>query len=211
MTRYLISVLAVAVFLSGCEPQPGAEELYDQLVVETNFDPAINFNAYTTYSISRDTIGKVSNIRGDDSLIVGNTYARPVAEAVINNLDERGFIRVDRNDDPDLAINVFIVRNLDIQQQLNYPGYYGYPGYYYPGYYGYGSYYYPYVSTYVYNTEVLVIEMIDLKNVVNNQVKVIWNAYLGDVYSAIDARVQSVEGIGQAFRQSPYIQKIAQP
>ena len=60
-------------------------------------------------------------------------------------------------------------------------------------YYGYGSYYsYPYVNTYAYNTGALVVEIVDLKNVTpDNKVKVIWNAYMGDVYSAIDLIEQS--------------------
>lgn len=208
MDRLLKAVIMISGMLfMACEPQPDAEELFDQLVVETNFDPAADFSSYATYSISSDTIGLVSNIREDDTLIVGSNYAQPVVNAIVDNLSMRGYTRVDRNANPDLAVNAFIVKNLDIQQQINYPGYYGYPGYYYPGYYGYGSYYYPYISTYVYNTEVLVIEMIDLKNIVNNQVRVIWNSYMGDVYTSINPQAQSLEAIDQAFNQSTYIQK----
>lgn len=206
----LFYAFAVSLFvLAGCEPQPDATELFDQLVVETNFDPSTDFSAYVTYAIPSDTIGKISNIRNDDSLIVGASYARPVVNAIINNLNARGYTRVGRNESPDLAINVFILKNLDIRQQVDYYGYNGYPGYFYPGYYGYGSYYYPYVNTYVSNTELLVIEIIDLKNVFNNQVRAVWNAWLGDVYSAFRPLDQSVNAIDQAFRQSPYIQNDA--
>lgn len=208
MTKLFLSLVFVStVLLPGCEPEPDAEELLDQLVVETNVDPSAAFSSYTTYSISEDTIGLVSNINGDDTLIVGTNYARPVVNAIVDNMNARGYVRVDRTGDPDLAVNAFIVKNLDIQQQINYPGYYGYPGYFYPGYYGYGSFYYPYVNTFVYNTEVLVVEIIDLMNPVNNQVRVIWNAHLGDVYSALNPREQSVAAVNQAFIQSPYIQK----
>lgn len=50
--------------------------------------------------------------------------------------------------------------------------------------------------------------MIDLKNrTPDNQVKVVWDAYMGDVYSTIDRAAQSLEAIDQAFKQSPYLDK----
>jgi hypothetical protein len=96
---------------------------------------------------------------------------------------------------------VYVVNDLNLFQQVVYPNYY------YPSYYGYGSYYsYPYINTYAYNTGALVIEIVDLKNVTpDNKVKVIWNAYLGDVYSTIDLTQQSVDAIDQAFIQSNYL------
>lgn len=203
----IVILLSTLFFLWSCEPQPDELKLFDELVVETNFDQEVNFNAYTTYSIATDTIGLVSNLTSDDTIIVGTGYARPVIEAVKANLSNRGFQQVDVEENPDLAINVFIVKNLNIFQQYSYPNFYGYPGYYYPNYYGYGSFYYnyPYVRTYLYNTGVLVIEMVDLKNVINNQVKVVWNAYLGDVYTSLDPVAQSVNAVHQAFTQSSYL------
>jgi hypothetical protein len=82
-----------------------------------------------------------------------------------------------------------------------------YPNYYYNGYYGYGGYYYyPYVQTYAYNTGSLVIEWVDLKNAAaNNKYKVIWNAYMGDLFNAVDQLGQSLDAVNQAFEQSPYL------
>jgi hypothetical protein len=84
-----------------------------------------------------------------------------------------------------------------------------YPGNYYSGYYGYNSfYYYPYIQTYVSNTGVLIIELVDLKNrTPDNKVKVIWTAHLGDVYNTLDRVKQAQSGIEEAFTQSPYIAK----
>jgi Domain of unknown function (DUF4136) len=204
----LISGILVTVVI-GCEPQPDDLTLLDQFVVSTNFDPDANFSSYTTYYMPLDTIGLVSNVAGDDSIIVGSSYARPVITQVKNNLNSRGFQSVGINDDPDLAINAYVLKNLNIFQQTYYPGSYGYPGYYYPGYYGYYGYnYYPYVNTYAYNTGVLVVEIVDLKNkTAQNTVKVIWDAYLGDVFSSVDLSQQTLDGIDQAFLQSPYLIK----
>lgn len=193
----------------GCEPQPDDLTLLDEFVVSTNYEPDADFNAYLTYFMPVDTIGLVSNIASDDTIIVGQNYARPVVNQVKSNLNARGFQSVGRDDDPDLAINVYVLKNLNIFQEVNYPGSYGYPGYYYPGYYGYYGYnYYPYVSTYAYNTGVLVLEIVDLRNVTaQNEVSVVWDAYLGDVYSSVDLSQQTLDGIDQAFLQSPYLTK----
>jgi hypothetical protein len=122
-------------------------------------------------------------------------------EQVMQNLNDRQYTRVARNENPDLGVNVYVVQDLNISQQVIYPNYY------YPYYYGYGSYYsYPYVNTYAYNTGALVVEIVDLKNVtIDNKVKVIWNASMGDVYSTLDLLDQSVKAIDQAFAQSNYL------
>jgi hypothetical protein len=123
----------------------------------------------------------------------------------------RGYVEVPRNQKPDLAVNVIVVNDYNVFQQVVYPSYggYGYPGGYYSGYYGYSSYYsYPYVNTYAYNTGVLIVEMVDLKNKTpDNKVKVIWDAYMGDVYSTLNRIQESVDAIDQSFTQSPYIGK----
>jgi hypothetical protein len=128
-------------------------------------------------------------------------YPRKVLERVMQNMNGRSYSRVDRSQNPDLGVNVYVVNDLNVFQQIIDPGYY------YPYYYGYGSYYsYPYINTYAYNTGTLIVEIVDLKNVTpDNKVRVIWNAYMGDVYSALDVHEQSLEAIDQAFLQSNYL------
>jgi hypothetical protein len=195
----------------GCQTEPDSVKLIDEMVVSTNYDPEADFAAYTSYAIPTDTIGFISN-SSSDTIVTSpeSTFPRTVLTAIRNNLDERGYTRVARNADPDIGVNVMVVNDFNVFQEIVYPNYYGgYPGNYYSGYYGYGSYYYyPYVNTYAYNTGVLIIELVDLKNrTPDNKVKVIWDAYLGDVYSTIDREAQSTDGIDQAFIQSPFIGK----
>lgn len=193
----------------ACQTEPDSAELIDQMVVSTNYDPQADFTAYSTYAIPTDTIGFVSN-KSSDTLITSpsSSFPRHVLSAIRSNLEARGYTRVDKKENPDLGVNVMVVNDFNIFQELVYPNY-GYPGNFYPGYYGYGSFYaYPYVNTYAYNTGVLIIELVDLKNrTANNQVAVVWDAYLGDVYSTIDRNAQSAEAIEQAFIQSPYLGK----
>jgi hypothetical protein len=181
------------------------------MVVSTNFDPDVDFSAYTTYAIPTDTIGFLSNTSSDTIITAhDSTFPRLVLDALNTNLGNRGYTRVSRDEDPDIGVNVMVVNDYNLFQELVYPNYYGYPGsYYYSGYYGYGSYYsYPYVNTYEYNTGVLIVELIDLKNKTpDNKVNVIWDAYLGDVYSTVKLEPQTTEAISQAFVQSPYLGK----
>jgi hypothetical protein len=203
--KFLYTAGLAAVLLGACHPEPEPQELYDELVISTNYDPNANFGAYVTYALPTDTIGLSSNSTSDTILVAkASDYPRPVLQAIESAMNERGYKRVGRNENPDLGMNVFVVTDINVFQQVVYPNPY-YSGY--GGYYGYSSYYYyPYINTYVSHTGALIIEMVDLKNkTTDNKVKVVWNAYLGDVYGTINLIDESVSGIDQAFKQSPYI------
>jgi hypothetical protein len=204
--RSFLIIAVVSLLFAGCRPEPEAIELVDQLVVSTNYDNTANFSAYSTYAIPTDTIGFISE-RSSDTIIVASrsSFPKPVLQAVNAQLQARGFTRVAKNASPDLGINVLVVNDFNVFQDIVYPN--NYYGGYYGGYYGYNSWYsYPYVQTYAYNTGVLIIEIVDLKNLTpENKVKVLWNAYMGDVYSTIDLERQAVDAIEQAFTQSPYL------
>jgi hypothetical protein len=207
MKKYFVFILS-CLCISACQPEPDAKKLYDELVVSTSFDPEAVFDSYSTYSIPTDTIGYVSET-SNSTFITANesNFPRPVLEAIKFNLNSRGYTRVNKSENPDLGINVVVVEDLNVFQRVVYPDPYYYPGSIYAGYYGYNSwYYYPYVNTYAYNTGVLIIEIVDLKNrTPDNKVKVIWTAYLGDIYSTISLINQTEAGIDQSFDQSPYI------
>ena len=208
--KYLSFAILAACVL-GCQQEPDSKELYNELVVSTNYDPEANFGAYSTYAIPTDTIGLITNVETNDTLITaqdGSSFPRPVLSAIRSAMEARGYTRVAHNENPDLGVNVVVVNDFNVFQQVVYANPYAYNNYY-SGYYGYNSwYYYPYVNTYVSNTGVLIIELVDLKNKTpDNKVRVIWDAYLGDVYSTIKLIDQTTAGIDQAFLQSPYIGK----
>src|SRR3990170_3674536 len=194
-----ISVFLVSVMCCwSCNTEPDNLRLFDELVVSTNYDKDAACGPYSTFAIPTDTIGLISNTNPNDTIIVaraGNEYPRLVLQEVISNMNERSYSRGNRNENPDLGVNVYVVNDLNVSQQVIYPSYY------YPSYYGYGSYYsYPFVNTYAYNTGALVIEIVDLKNITpDNKVKVIWSAHMGDVYSTVNLIDQSIDAIEQAF------------
>jgi len=209
MKKFFILMAVAMPFVWSCQPEPDTARLLDDLVVSTNYDTGVDFANFTTYSIATDTIGFVSNKSPNDTIIVqkDSNYPRPVLQRVQANLNDLGYTRVDQNADPDLRINVYVVNDFNLFQQVVYSNYY-YPSYYGYGY-GYGSYYgYPYVNTYATNTGSLIVEILDLRNVTaDKKVKVLWSAYMGDVYSTIDLIKQSEDAIDQAFVQSPYLGK----
>jgi hypothetical protein len=207
MRAAIILVFGSILLFAGCRHEPEAIDLFDDMVVATNYDPEADFSSYATYAIPTDTIGLVSETSSDTIIVASeSSFPGPVLEAINQNLQSRGYARVARNENPNLGINVLVVNDFNVFQQVVYPDFY-YPGNFYYGYYGYNSwYYYPYVNTYAYNTGVLIIEIVDLKNrTPDNRVRVVWDAYLGDVYSTVDLIEQTVRAINQSFTQSPYL------
>jgi Domain of unknown function (DUF4136) len=201
MKKYLIPVIAISAFVFfGCQPEQDTTKLLDQLVVSTTYDNTANFSGYSTYSISNQS---------NDTIIVQSedNYPRPVLARINTNLQSAGYTRVGQNEDPDWRINVYVINDFNLYQQISYSNFY-YPSYYGYGY-GYGGLYgYPFVNTYATNTGSLVLEILDLRNITpDKKVKVLWSAYMGDVYSTIDLVGQSQEAIDQAFIQSPYLSK----
>lgn len=204
--RYLFFFMAITSVLLGCAPEPEPGRLYDELVVTTNRDPEADFSSYATYAIPQDTIGLMSNTI-EDTIIVNTEFSRAVLQKLNENLQTRGYTMVGRNEDPDIGVNVTVLHGYNVIQELVYPDPYFYGGGFYSGYYGYNSwYYYPYVNTYAYNNGVLVVEFVDLRNrTIDNRVKVIWDAYLGDVTVSNSVADQVRKGIDEAFEQSPFI------
>lgn len=207
--RLSSSIFSIAIVsLLACNEGPDLKLRVKSMVVQTSFARNINFSAYSTFFMPADTIGLLSNV-SDDTIIIGD-YAKGVTARVRARISGGGFTFVERDEDPDLAINVYIVDNSGVFQSVTYPNYlYGYPGYYYSGYYGYGGYYnYPVVQTYSYQSGMLAIELIDLKNKTpDNKLQVVWVANIGDVYTSTDPFIKVLEAIDQAFRQSPYLKR----
>lgn len=205
MKKYILVYAALLLAMTACETPIDGRKLVDEFVVITNFDTDADFSSYSTYALPTDTIGFLTNTNRNDTLMLQTEvdFPRPVLQKIKASLEQRGYTRVGRNEDPDLGVTVTLVNDLNLFQQVVYPSSY------YSGYYGYGSwYYYPYVNTYAYNSGVLIIELVDLKNRnAQNEVKVVWNSYMGDVYASPTPKDDAVEAIDQAFKQSDYINK----
>lgn len=213
MKRSIIPALIASVLvLSACDDGPDIRDLVKHMVVRTVYATNINFDGYSTFALTPDTLGLISNAT-DDTLIVGN-YAKSVVARIRSRMAETGYASVDKTSSPDLGINAYILDNQGIYQTYNYPGVGLYPGSYYSGFYGYGGYGYggyygyPSVQTFSYQSGTLVIELLDLKNPTpDNKFQVVWSVTIGDVYTSPDPLAKSLEAIDQAFDQSPYLGK----
>jgi len=193
-------IILALVGLFGCGTQPKLSEIVNDMVVLTNYDPSINFNDYSTYLLTMDTVGFVSNT---DQSGVSDAYASLITTRIKENLDQTGHTQVADGDTADIAVNVVILNNLSVTQSVYYPSY-GYPGYgYYGGYYGYG----PIVQQSVNQQAILVIEFLDVKDVGQGDPIAIWSCNIGDLVSTYDRSTKTEEAIDQAFVQSSYLDR----
>lgn len=212
MKNKILYIIPLALLLAACELQPQSGELARDMVVQTQYDEssiANNiFNTYSTFIVREDTIGWVKRgvapedayLTDEDFTGIPGGYVEPVIALVKENLTTRGFDQVTEEDDPDFAVNIVILEDFSFFQTVNYLPTYG-------GYYGYYGYYLPVVNTYYSQFASMVIEIVDVKNATGNDYKVIWKAFIGDLYTTFDLKTKTLEAIDQAFVQSPYISK----
>ncbi|MXV53250.1 DUF4136 domain-containing protein [Pedobacter sp. HMF7647] len=208
MKMLLISACLLVLTL-GCRKTPDLDELSTKPLVGTAQDKATNFSSYKTYFVS-DTVAYLSDT-SEDTILVGATALKLVT-AFKDNMASRGYTFVQKNQKPNLGVRLGVVKDLNVG--VYYPGYWdGYYWYWPPYYWGYPNwgYYYPFSVAYAYTTGTVISSMIDLKNPVitdnKKELKVLWNSVIaGALGDNPDANVQAgVDGINQAFSQSPYI------
>lgn len=203
MKKFPFILISIGI-LFACQQEPDMEERVKDMVVVTNYDTNTNFSAFSTFAIQEDTIGLISNDPDDDTIIVNSSrneqYPRKIISQIKSNMNAAGYQQVAMADNPDLGVRVFVLKNLNIYQQLVYPAG-GFYDPYWGGYYG-GGYYYPYVQTSISNQQTLIIEILNLKS---TPYKVIWNGYIGDLYTTTDLQNNSLKAIDDAFAQSSYL------
>ena len=190
---------------------PEDADLVNHMVVQTEYDTSRIksgdniFNTYSKFYLRLDTMGYVFNNPGADTILIdpikSGTYyfVSPVVDEIASKITNAGFDLVAENANPDFAVKVVVLENFSYYQSISYP--------YYSGYYGYNGYYYPVVSTYYSNSATLLIEIVDVKNFMNNGNKyvVVWRAYIGDLLVTLDLTGRTVDAVDRAFNQSPYI------
>lgn len=201
----LLTVVAIAA-LSSCtkDPLDNMTEEESRIYI-TNRDSTVSFSSYKTYSIA-DSVTLIDNNRfaGREA----SSWDLQVISAVQQAMNARGFVRVDRNQNPDLGINVSRVYSTttSLVDLSNYYG--GYGGYYDPYYWGYGGYdyYFPPVYGYYESTEAaLSIDILDLKNASGSQtLKGVWSGLVRGQGVFRNANVQNQ--VQALFDQSPYLQ-----
>ncbi len=202
---------AACMSFTGCRLEPDLAELVKDMVVQTQYDQESVtdnfsiFNTYNTFTMRIDTMGLVST-RTRDSLLIdgsGQDFVKSVTRKVRDKMAGAGYTLVNRNENPDFSVNVILLDNFNFFQTITYPPYYG------SWYYGYYGYWFPFVTTYAASYGTVAIEVVDIKNYAanGNRYKIIWKAFIGDIYTSLDQLNNTLKAIDQAFAQSPYISK----
>jgi hypothetical protein len=200
----LLMATTVAV-LSSCTKDPLKNMTQDESrIYITNRDSTVNFNSYKTYSIA-DSVLVVDN--GQVAGKQADSWDLQMISAIQSAMNARGYVKVNRTQNPDLGINLSRVysTNTNLVDLSDYWNYYG--DYYDPYYWGYGGYdyYYPPVYGYYQSTEAAFsIDMLDLKDASSAQtIKVIWNGLIRGEGIFNNTNVQSQ--VQALFDQSPYL------
>jgi hypothetical protein len=209
----------------GCYYPPSDTEQFDDSVVVTSKDEAADFTKYQTYFI-RPEIRVLDEELLDSSGgadLPQETLPAESATSLLRQTEQqlqaRGYRPAASRDAADLAVELVYGRNIYSDYYCYYWSdwyYWGYPGYYY---------YYPYsCDTVAWRSGMLVTNVVDVKGVVpapttttspNIPGTVLRGLWFSGVYgveaeSADFVEARAVQGIDQAFKQSPYFSTTAE-
>jgi hypothetical protein len=201
-----LAVLATAVVAAavGCQKEP-----LDNLTPEetriyvTNHDSTADFTTYKTYHLA-DSVAVIDNGHATKELTATD---QAYIDAVNKYMQERGFTKVAKDQNPDLGLTVNRIYQTSTGA-ITYGDYYDYyGGYWDPYYWGYGGYgyYVPYAySIYQITEGAISVDMLDLKDASgSNKISLVWNGLIrGEgIFNATNADAQ----VKALFDQSAYL------
>ena len=206
MHRVWLTLSALVLLLvPSCGAPPPTDELLSQSVVLTKYAPNAEFTAYRGFYLRPE----IRTLNDDGSVgMVDPDKAQPLLDATARNLVARGYEAVAK-EDAELAVELdylAIVSTATWCYTWWDSGYWGYPAYpYYP--------YYGGCGTDVWRSDLLATHIVDLSEAHANpeggeggngpmNVSGIW--FSGIYGVGLNSR-DGVDGIDQAFAQSPYL------
>lgn len=207
--KKMLFLACMALTLAACEKDPDMNRLDADLVVYTDHDNNAAFDGYKTYFLP-DSILEAGGYKAS---YWKDENAKALVDAVAQQMDSRGYTRLtdpEKKDQADVGVQLSYVAQTN--HVVSYPSYGGWWDY---GFWGpwWGGWYYPYPVSYSYDTQTMLIEMVDLTKKDTSEVKkqdipVVWYVSMsGFMYG--NGRVNRqllLDGVNQAFEQSPYIQ-----
>jgi len=202
---FIVCIVCIGL-LGSCTKDPLKNMTNEESrIYITNYDSTVDFGFFKTYSIS-DSAAVVNNGSLQKKTLTETDAA--FIQSINDNMQERGYERVGKDQHPDLGINISIVFN-DQTGVISYPSYWGYYNSYWdPYYWGYGGYdyYFPYTSYAVYQIRegALSVDMVDLKDAGSNKkIEGVWNGLIrGEAIFNASTAASQVKAL---FDQSPYI------
>ncbi|HEX5554254.1 MAG TPA: DUF4136 domain-containing protein [Chitinophagaceae bacterium] len=196
---------ALLIFMSSCGKNAlnnlSAEE---SRIYITNRDSTADFQAFHTFSIV-DSVAVIQNNQQSQRELTSDDAS--LLQLIKTQMENRGYTLVNKDQQPDLGINVTRVSNAYLNV-VQYPySWWDTPGYWNPNYWGYGGYDYYFPPTFGYyqtREDILTIDAIDLKNAQKDQKLVgVWNATLKG-QGVLNAGNYPTE-VKAVFDQSPYL------
>lgn len=212
MKKILLMVCMVGLFVTSCEKDPDMSRLDADLVVYTDHDSNTDFGRFKTYFLP-DSILEAGAVH---SSYWKDENALMLIEEVEYQMNRRGYTRLtdpEQKDEADLGIQLSYIAQTN--QVISGGGYWGDPfgGWWSSGFWGpwWGGWYYPYPITYSYDTNALIMELVNLTDKAEEggkkQLPVVWYASAsGFRFSNNKINIQLLlDGIDQAFTQFGYI------
>ncbi len=199
----ILSLVALAVYLTGCYPNgPEYVDQYD--LVYSNYDSQYDFTVKHTYAIP-DKILKITDglINGGDPTFVKDMYAVPMLNQINKNMSDFGWNKVALNANPDVLLT-------PVAYELTTYSYWYGGGYWDWWYGGYWGWYYPYPVVTSYSTGSVLVTMSDPKLVsADDKARAVWSFVVNGLLegSSADFTARYTKGINQAFEQSQYLKK----
>lgn len=204
--KKLLFYICLPLLAVSCEKEPDMTELDADLAVYTDYDSSVDFGSYKTYFLP-DSILEAGEYK---ATYWKDENAMKIIKAVETNMNQRGYTRITDPNEKDNADIGIQLSYLNESYQIVSGGYFG--GWWDYGYWGpwWGGWYYPYPITYSYDTNTLVMEMVDLTasgESENNRLPVVWyaNASGFDFGGRYSLKLLE-DAVVQSFVQSPYVQ-----
>lgn len=210
MKNYMVTIGIAAssmLVLAGCtkDPLDNMTEEESRIYI-TNHDSTADFSSYATFSVS-DSVAVINNNKLDEKSLT--EVDAGFISAVKAQMTARGYTLVNKDQHPDLGINISRVYNT-YTGIVSYPDYWlGYPGMWDPWYWGYPGYGYWWPGSYgVYSIKqgALSIDALDLKNAPKeSKIKGVWNGLIRG--SGIFRPGNADSQIKALYDQSPYFSR----
>jgi len=208
-----------AMALTSCYAPAGSSESLTESIVVTSRDPDTNFGTFHTFFLRPEirVLAEKQGLppeEGAEPEYLPDVAAAPLLLETTQNLINHGYTAVDAKEDADLAVELVYMRALYSDYYCYYWydwGYWGYPGW---------GYYYPYsCDTVAWTSGMLVTNAFDLKmgtTPPGGTPGVLRGAWFSSIYGVeVDSKDylidRAVDGIHQAFVQSPYFKAAGTP
>lgn len=201
LLTYFIFAALSGFGLAGCYPQ-GPEFTEDLDVVYTNFDPEFDFPGHNTYAMPDQIVTDVQITNSGDTIYeyMKPIYADQILARIDANMAALGWSKVDVSANPDVLMMPAGISSTTYFYSYWYCWWYG-------GYYGgWGWYYPPYYTVSSYTTGSLIMTMSDptVDSPINRSATA-WIGAMNGLLSGNGNINRALDGIDQAFEQSPYL------